>query len=856
MKVRKYNGKLQEFDKTKIEVAISKSAQDAREKGSTENMPEFMMKRIAQQVEEEFAQKDIKTVSIQDISTLVENKLMDSQYKDTAYTYITYHYEKENRMARQSELIKAFRKKLYGTNIENSNANMDEGSFSGRMFEAGRVLYKDEALNMMSKISRDNHNNNLIYIHDLDNYAGGSHNCLSIPFDDTLAQGIKTRQTDIREAHSLNTAFQLIAVIMQIQSLMQFGGVAATHIDWTLMPYVRYSFFRHLRFAHKYQTDTVNKYSNVVILNAINKFQWSDEDVSRLEELLEFSKMGYKKFRMPKNITKTSIDDYRDDPCWEYAYDMTLREARQGAEGLIHNLNSLQSRSGSQLPFSSINYGTCTTTEGRMVTDAILDAELDGTGPLHKTPIFPCCIFQYSKKINGKKGTPNYDLFRKALECTAKRLYPNYANVDWSVDLKFRQKDIDTKKQYLEKMSPENMAKLVEWVSQNEDEAIKYRMEVDGDKVVINEDVIIPVEIMSTMGCRTYNGWDANFDFGYIIKTILKTGKAPENYFYSGNQKDGRGNICPNTIILPTVAMMSKGTLGNKNIEDFMAKLDKKIFEARDQLIERFTHIASQSPASAPFMYINNTMKGYIPEEGIISALKHGTTVIGHLGMAECLQILIGKDHSTEEGMELAKRIETLLNSRCAEFKAQEYEITLTNGTVHKIHLNFGNYFTPAESLCHTACEKFKKKYGEIPNVSDKKFFTNSIHIPVWEDITPFEKIDLESQLTGFSNAGCITYVELDSTASHNIDALEEFVVYAMEKDIPYLGLNLPNDTCQECGWIGEINDKCPACGSDEICRLRRVTGYLTNDYLTTFNAGKVDEVQHRVRHIGQISGV
>ena len=855
MKVRKYNNKLQDFDKSKIEVAITKSAEEAKAKGSTENIPDFMIKRIAQSVEDELVAKDTKVVSIQEISTMVENKLMDTQYKDTAYAYITYHYEKENAIARNSELIKNFKKKLYGLNIENSNANMDEGSFSGRMFEAGRVLYKDEALNMMSKISRDNHNNNLVYIHDLDNYAGGSHNCLSIPFDDTLRLGIKTRQTDIREAHSVNTAFQLIAVVMQIQSLMQFGGVAATHIDWTLVPYLRYSFFRHLKFAHKYQLDTVNKFAANVVARAVAE-GWTDEEVEKLTKLLNVEKTAYKKFRSPKNIIATSIDDYRDDPCWEYAYDMTLREARQGAEGLIHNLNSLQSRSGSQLPFSSINYGTCTSTEGRIITDAILDAELSGTGPLHKTAIFPCCIFQFDRDINGYKGTPNYDLFRKSLECTAKRLYPNYANVNWSVDLKFRQKDIDTKKQYLEKMTPENMAKLVKWVSENKEEALNYRMEVKGDRVVINEKVIIPVEIMSTMGCRTYNGWDANFDFGYIIKTILKTGKAPENYFYSGNQKDGRGNICPNTIILPTVAMQAKGQLGAKNIDDFIAKLDKKIFEARDQLIERFTHIASQSPASAPFMYINNTMKGYIPEEGIISALKHGTTVIGHLGMAECLQILIGKDQTTEEGMELAKRIETLLNSRCAEFKAAEYEIKLTNGKVYKTHLNFGNYFTPAESLCHTACEKFKKKYGEIPNVSDKKFFTNSIHIPVWKDITPFEKIDLESQLTGFSNAGCITYVEMDSTASHNIDALEEFVVYAMEHDIPYLGLNLPNDTCQECGWTGEINDKCPACGSTEICRLRRVTGYLTNDYLTTFNAGKVDEVQHRVKHIGQIKGV
>jgi ribonucleoside-triphosphate reductase len=336
-----------------------------------------------------------------------------------------------------------------------------------------------------------------------------------------------------------------------------------------------------------------------------------------------------------------------------------------------------------------------------------------------------------------------------------------------------------------------------------------------------------------------------------VVKYILRYNKAPENYLYTGNQKDGRGNIAPATLILPTIAMQTRGDLGHKSISDFMNRLTKKIEECRDSLIERFTLIASQSPTSATFMYYNNTMVGYEPEQGIISALKHGTLAIGQIGIAECLQILIGKDHTTEEGMELAKQIEELFNTKCAEYKEETYNILGQD-----IHLNFGVYYTPAESLCHTALNKFKEKYGIIPNVSDKEFFTNSIHIPVWYDITPFEKIDLESQLTGYSNAGCITYVELDSSASHNIDALEELVVYAMDKDIPYLGLNLPNDICQKCGWTGEINDNCPACGCSEIKRLRRVTGYITEDYLSAFNKGKVDEVQHRKKHLGIVSKI
>jgi ribonucleoside-triphosphate reductase len=265
--------------------------------------------------------------------------------------------------------------------------------------------------------------------------------------------------------------------------------------------------------------------------------------------------------------------------------------------------------------------------------------------------------------------------------------------------------------------------------------------------------------------------------------------------------------------------------------------LNRRIYEAKDILIERFEHICSQNPASAKFMYENGTMEGYIPEEGIRSALKHGTLAIGNLGLAETLQILIGKDHTSPEGMEVAKQIYQLFKDKCAEFK-------------EKYSLNFGVYMTPAENLCFTAMQKFKEKYGEIPNVSDKDFFTNSMHVPVWKEISPFEKIDIESQLTGYSSAGCITYIELDSGVKNNLPALETIVNYAMDKDIPYFAVNVPNDTCLDCGYIDEFNTCCPVCGSDNIQQLRRVTGYLTGDYKTAFNKGKQQEVKLRVKHI------
>ena len=311
-----------------------------------------------------------------------------------------------------------------------------------------------------------------------------------------------------------------------------------------------------------------------------------------------------------------------------------------------------------------------------------------------------------------------------------------------------------------------------------------------------------------------------------------------------GQLKDGRGNICPATIIMPTLAMEAKGEIGNKDIESFMKILDKAIFDTKEELEERFEWICSQSADSAKFMYENNVMAGY-DGKSIFSALKHGTLAIGQLGLAETLQILIGTDHTTNKGMELAKRIEGLFKQRCDEFK-HEVHHTDERGDYY---LNYGVYLTPAENLCYTAMQKFKETYGEIPNVSDNEFFTNSIHVPVWKEMSPIEKINIESQLTGYSSAGCITYVELSGSVKHNLIGLEHLVNYAMDKDIPYFAINVPNDMCNNCGYTDEIDTECPMCGCKDIRRLRRVTGYLTGDYKTAFNKGKRQEVEMRVKH-------
>jgi ribonucleoside-triphosphate reductase len=507
---------------------------------------------------------------------------------------------------------------------------------------------------------------------------------------------------------------------------------------------------------------------------------------------------------------------------------------------MFHNLNTLQSRSGCQLPFSSINFGTCTYPEGRMVTEEILNVSIEGLGSYGKTSIFPCSIFQYMKGVNDKPGTPNYDLYKLALRSTSQRLYPNYVNCQWTNQKEWVTYDRKLKSDVINNLSKDDYAKLVSIISTDQDTADCLDLYLDNENHIMIKTEEHPVEIASTMGCRTVNGADINFREVYEknINNVLN-GRGIDKTFRSAAQKDGRGNICPVTIILPTIAMIAKSKSEKKNsdiIIEFFELLDKKISEAKDTLIERFNHICSQPAEAAKFMWENNTMVGYVENEGPISAIKHGTLVIGQLGLAETLQILIGCDHTTEKGMELAECIELMFADRCKEYK-ETYK------------LNFGVYYTPAENLCYTAMKKFKSTYGIIPNVSDKEYFTNSMHVPVWKNINPFEKIDIESRLTGYSNAGCITYVELPSTTKHNIEALETIVNYAMDKDIPYFAINIPVDTCQNCMYTDEINDVCPKCGSDNILKLRRVTGYLSSDY-RNFNKGKQAEVNQRTKHI------
>lgn len=1026
MKVKKRDGRIVLFDKDRILGSIKKAF-----KASSVNPPEDTI--IYQVIDKESQGNPSFQLSVEEIQDRIINWLKANNYSTVATNYET--YREEHRLLREHKdwFSKQIGSKLLATDVENSNANMDENSFGGRMGEAASVTSKEYALNFcMSRMARDNHLNNEIYIHDLSSYAVGSPNCLSLPLAKLLAGDVHTGQTDIRPANSLSTALQLLAVYFQIQSLQQFGGVAATSLDWDLVPYVRKSFYKHWRAG----------------------FKWLE---NKEEPLLEGK---------PEDRSIES-GQYKAYPkVYEYAREMLEKEAKQSVEALIHNLNSLQSRSGNQLPFSSINLGTCTLPEGRLVIKAVLKGTMNGTGKYHKTPIFPCLIFKVKSGVNKEPNTPNYDMFKLALQCTSKRMYPNYANCDWSVNNGYDQNDphqevatmgclaghehlyvkIDGKiydvsiedfyygmkaghlknfrpaavffkkerkavqgnkhlqeksditpgagvysitykpldisyigsssnvcrrwaehkcsihlsggldagptfgdtdvtnyefkvleytsdykaaeKTYIEsnvtinykgasgryykdvrsvklvtsrptwKITPGKQSLInledrdikvldidnnwvkVKHVFKNDKFSSPYMMHIYykefdkkhcisatedhpffngkdftkamdlkvGDSLYRADGLEMPItaigyhrervasyDIGTESGtfvgsdikmhnCRTYNGYDIN-GLGYL--------------------KDGRGNICPVTIILPTIAMEAKtkaedlyrGALTEDLLLTvFFDLLTKKLEEAKDMLIERFEYICSQPKKSARFCYENDIYARLPEDSSVRDILRHGTLALGSLGLAETLQLLIGKDHTTEAGMDLAKKIYALYKHKCAEYKTF-------------YHLNFGVYYSPAESLCWTAMKAFKEKYGVIPNVSDREYFTNSMHVPVWREMSPFTKIDIESQLTGYSSAGCITYVELSSGVQHNLEALEQLVLYAMNKDIPYFAINIPIDDCQDCGASGEFGETCPECGSTNIKRLRRVTGYLSTDY-RRFNLGKQAEVEQRIKHL------
>ena len=679
-------------------------------------------------------------MSVEQIQDLVESYLMKSEYPEVARNYIIYRDQRSKERMRRSKLLTAVMRRTEATAVENANANVDEKSFSGREKEASADIQKMIALDYtLSHEVASAHKNMLLYQHDNEKTNIGEHNCLFVDFNKLFTEGFVTRNGDIRVPGSYSTACQQYAVVYQCQSQVQFGGVGTVHADYDLAPFVQKSFRKHMR---NYLTDVEDqtKENAEIILGQHGPITMDNQ---KLKE------------KMPA--------------AFSYAMKQMEREGTQASEAMFHNLNTLESRAGSQVPFTSINFGRDTSTEGRFVSRKMLEASLAGIGKHHLTPIFPISIFQYKVGCNANPGDPNYDLKQLAIESLSKRIYPNFVNCDFS-------------------------------------EA--------------HEDINNPDTYFATMGCRTMLGYDRHSD---------------------SYNRVGRGNLVPNTMILPKLGIEYGICLGKRETPDldgFWSAFEDLLMLCEQGLLERFDIMVNQPPEAAPFMYQNGTMKdAQNCRMSNYEALKHGTLAMGYIGIAEMCQALFGKNHAEDKEVhEFALSVVRRINEYAKEASDRH-------------DLNFSCYATPAEGLCHTALKALRKQYGIIPNVTDHEFLTNSHHVPVWHEIGIFEKLAIEAPFCKYPTGGCITYVELDSMFVKNTKAIEQIIDYAFkELNIPYLAFNFPIDSCLDCGFQGEFNEACPECGSHNIQQLRRVTGYLTTDY-RHFNKGKQSEVEHRIKH-------
>ena len=886
-KIEKRDGSIVDFNKDKITNAILKAMK------SVDMVDEKEASNVTTQVVKE-VNKDNKSIpGVEDIQDIVEEKLMKKLPK-VAKEYITYRNQRNIIRNRKSATMINIKKILNCSNVQNSNANIDEYSFGGRKNESANLIQKEIALNdLIDPEITEAYNEGRLYIHDLSEYTIGEHNCLFADIPRLLANGFEARNGDVRPASCFSTACQLLAVIFQIQSQCQFGGVADNAIDRHLAPYVRKSFIKHYKnglhwFGNPGDWDTFTANHEFNIETASISAEWNI--------FKAFNRMAYM-----------------------FAMESLEKEGLQSTQALYHNLNTLESRAGSQVPFTSINFGLDTSFEGRKVTEWCLKASIDGIGKNHSTSIFPISIFVNKKEVNDRVYTPNYDLKKLAIKSLTKRIYPNFANGDWisnKADLhpiKFINKEyeaadsndevmIRTDFDYMDKLKKKTVeehttlgAFIKKVIARNNADVIANHKEIT-IKFVNHKDRFLIKD--SNCSNNDYNRRENDHytrlyyihytinDFGNIEKIYITTESAgydihkkhisdysdlavihvsypnpkwnynPDTEMATmgcrtligndvngmGYNKLGRGNVTPVTINLPYIGIEHGICLGERDTPDeegFFKELNHMLDLATKELLDRYKYICSQSIKAGSFMYNNGTIADSDKALffGVKESMKHGSQALGYIGLANACYAMYGKYfHQDKKVMEFAKKVIKTIYDRAKE-------------NTEKYHLNFSAYSSPSESTCYTLATKLQKKFGKIKNVCDRDYLTNSCHVPVYENISIRDKIDTESNFTWMCTGGCITYIELNSGVINNPRAVEKIINYAMNNErIPYFAINFPIDTCNHCGFSGEIEEHCPACGSDDIKRLRRVTGYITTDY-RKFNKGKISETNDRVKH-------
>ena len=751
-KIVKRDGKIVDFKLVKIEEAMAKAG------AATGEFDRERAKELATEFETTaHTVISSRIPTVEQVQDAVELTLKNAGFKKTARAYADYRAHRSDIRISKSDLMNIYRTIACAdasedSDVKRGNANVDGNSAMGKMLQFGAEGSKVFAkTSLMKPEYAYAHNNGDIHIHDLDFYATGTLTCCQTDPLRLFKHGFNTGHGHLRTPQSIGSYAALAAIILQANQNEQHGGQSIPNFDYAMAPGVdktfRKSLKRNLEKYNAFQDDKKKK----VTVEIGDYIEFGDDD--KLARL-----------KVPKSVIKASTED-------------TEHETKQAMEGFVHNLNTMHSRAGAQVPFTSINFGTDTSPAGRLVSKMLLEATDKGLGK-GETPIFPISIFKVKEGVNYNPGDPNYDLFKRSMEVSAKRLFPNFCFIDAPFNLKYYKPG-------------------------------DYRTEI------------------ATMGCRTR-----------VFASIF-----PE----SDGIVTGRGNLSFTTINLVRIGIKNGICTGEREEADwtgFFTDLDKMLEICEGELYERFEFQANQHVRNFPFLMGQGNWFGSEklgPNDTLRDVIKHGTLSIGFIGLAETLVAMTGKHHGEDEdAQELGLDIVAHMREKCDEFSK-------------KHRLNYSLLATPAEGLAGRFTKIDRKEYGEIPGVTDRDYYTNSFHVPVYFPISAFRKIEIEAPYHNLCNAGHISYIELDGDPSQNIDAFEAVIRKMHDEGIGYGSVNHPVDRDPVCGFSGIISGSvCPSCGREEgdipFERLRRITGYLVGT-LDRWNDGKKAEEHDRVKH-------
>ncbi len=767
-KIKKRDGRTADFDIDKITQAIYKAAQAI---GGTDYET---ANELAKEVCDILEAQDNNEPTVEQVQDTVEKVLIENGHARTAKEYILYRADRTRVRDMNTKLMKIYEdltfKAAKDNDVKRENANIDGDTAMGTMLKYGsegaKQFYHMYILNPKhSKAHLDGD----IHIHDLDFFTLTT-TCCQIDLLKLFKDGFSTGHGYLREPNDIQSYSALACIAIQSNQNDQHGGQSVPNFDYSMAPGVaktyRKRYRQNLERAIELLTDTENPEAYTTELAD------KAEEISGTTPKLENQTPEYKEAEL-KLLSEAFGDKLAGKIqrfAFKHAESETDRATFQAMEALIHNLNTMHSRAGAQIPFSSLNYGTDTSPEGRMVMKNILKATDNGLGN-GETPIFPIQIFKVKEGINYNPEDPNYDIYKETMKVSAKRLFPNYSFLDAPYNL-----------QYYKEGHPET--------------EVAY------------------------MGCRTRvigNVYDPDREITY-----------------------GRGNLSFTSINLPRLAILS-----NKNVDFFFEQLDRMCDLVVEQLLERFEIQCSKIVKNYPFLmgqgvWIDSEKLG--PNDSVRDVLKHGSLTTGFIGLAECLKALVGKHHGeSESSQKLGLEIIGFMRKKM-------------NEATKKYQLNFALIGTPAEGLSGRFVRIDRERFGTIPGVTDRDYYTNSFHIPVYYNISAFDKIKLEAPYHNLTNGGHISYIELDGDPTQNLDAFEAVIRQMKESGVGYGSINHPVDRDPVCGHTGIIGDYCPICGRKEgeggkgFERIRRITGYLVGT-LDRFNDAKRKEVEERVKH-------